>query len=155
MATTSTLKAATDAEAFLAYLATRSDVAGDRVVAVGFCMGGGMAICSAAAHSGGFAGVASFHGGDLAIDSPASPHLAAPRLKAKLYIAAATDDMNYPPAMAERFERSLEENGVSYRAETYDAPHGWMVPDFPVYDPAEAERGWQDLLSFFAATSRG
>src|SRR3546814_785294 len=70
MATTGNVKAAEDTAGFLAYLDTRTDVAGDKVGAVGFCMGGGMAITSAATHSDHFAAVASFHGGDLA-----SPHI--------------------------------------------------------------------------------
>jgi carboxymethylenebutenolidase len=42
---------------------------------------------------------------------------------------------------------------VRYRAETYHgAAHGWMKPDFPVYDPASAERGWSEMLTFFDRT---
>ena len=43
MATTGNDKAAGDTHAFLGYLDTRDDVAGRRIGAVGFCMGGGMA----------------------------------------------------------------------------------------------------------------
>src|SRR3546814_11624893 len=47
MATTGNVKAAEDTAGFLAYLDTRTDVAGDKVGAVGFCMGGeiGRASC--------------------------------------------------------------------------------------------------------------
>ena len=38
---------------------------------------------------------------------------------------------------------------VRYRAETYPAAHGWMKPDFPVYDHAAAERGWTEMLALF------
>lgn len=48
MATTGTDKAAQDTSAFIAYLDTRADVAGRRFGAVGFCMGGGLAIAAAA-----------------------------------------------------------------------------------------------------------
>src|SRR5690606_20338566 len=58
MATTSNVKAAEDTQGFLAYLGTRTDVAGNKVGAVGFCMGGGMAITSAATHLDHFAAVA-------------------------------------------------------------------------------------------------
>ena len=101
-----------------------------------------------------FAAVASFHGGNLATDAPSSPHSFASRLKAELYIAAAENDSSYPPAMAERFRRALEQAGVRYRTETYPAPHGWMKPDFPVYDKAAADRGWHEMLSFFERTLR-
>jgi carboxymethylenebutenolidase len=152
MATTSNAKAAEDTEAFLSYLDTRLDVQGAEVGAVGFCMGAGMAIAAAGTWPDRFAAVASFHGGNLATGRPDSPHAYAPRLKAELYVAAAANDGSYPPAMAEQFEHALDEAHVPYRAETYPAAHGWMKPDFPVYDEAAAERGWREMLAFFERT---
>lgn len=149
MATTDNLKAAADTGAVLAYLDTRDDVAGTKVGTVGFCMGGGMAIAAAGTWPVRFAAVASFHGGRLATDQPTSPHLLAPHLEAELYVAAAENDASYPPDMAERFEAALTDAGVSYRAETYPAAHGWMKPDFPVYDQDQAERGWSAMLELF------
>lgn len=149
IATTGNAKAAEDTNAFLAYLDARSDVGGDKVGAVGFCMGGGMAITAAGTWPDRFAAVASFHGGNLATDAPDSPHTYAPRLKAELYIAAAENDGSYPPAMAERLKHALDEAHVRYRSETYSAAHGWMKPDLPVYDDAAAERGWREMLAFF------
>ncbi len=153
MATTGNAKAAADTEAFLAYLDTHPGVQGRKFGAVGFCMGGGMAIAAAGAWPDRFAAAVSFHGGNLATDAPDSPHGYAPRVKAELYIAAAEADDFYPPAMAARFQAALDEAGVRYRAETYaGAAHGWMMPDFPVYDPPAAERGWREMLAFFART---
>src|SRR5271165_3549447 len=83
MAKTGNDKAADDTEALLAYLDTRNDVAGRKVGAVGFCMGGGMALAAAGTYPDRFAAVASFHGGNLATDAPTSPHLFAPKLKAE------------------------------------------------------------------------
>lgn len=154
MATTGNTKAAEDTEAFLAYLDTRPDVQGDKLGAVGFCMGGGMAIAAAGTWPDRFAAVASFHGGNLATDAPDSPHSYARKLKAELYIAAAQNDGSYPLAMAERFEHALGEAHVAYRTETYPAAHGWMKPDFPVYDEAAAEQGWREMLAFFGRTLR-
>lgn len=149
MATTSNTKAADDTEPFLAYLDARSDIQGDKVGAVGFCMGGGMAIAAAGTWPDRIAAVASFHGGNLATDAPDSPHTYAPRIKAELYIAAAENDGSYSLAMSKRFEKALDEAHIIYRAETYPAAHGWMKPDFPVYDDAAAERGWREMLAFF------
>ena len=156
MATTGNVKAAEDTEAFLAYLDTRSDVSGSKGGAVGFCMGGGMAITSAGTYPNRFAAVASFHGGNLATDAPSSPHLVAPKLKAEVYVAGAENDDSYPPAMAERLESALTAAGVRHRAEIYlGAAHGWMVPDFPVHDPASAELGWASMLALFNRNLRG
>lgn len=153
MATTGVDKAASDTRDFLAYLDTRKDVAHGKLGAVGFCMGGGIAIGAAATFPERFAAVASFHGGNLATDAPTSPHLLVTHLSAQVYIASADNDDSYPPSMAARLEESLIHAGVHYRAETYhDALHGWMVPDFPVYDADAAERGWHALLALFKQT---
>ncbi len=92
--------------------------------------------------------MASFHGGKLATDTSDSPHRFAPKLKAQLYIAAATDDDSYPPEMAERLEAALRQGDVSFQAETYPAAHGWMKPDFPVFNAVAAEQGWRAMLAF-------
>lgn len=153
MASTGTDKAASDTGTFLAYLDTREDIAGDKTGAVGFCMGSGLAIASAAACPERFAAVASFHGGNLATDAPNSPHRLVRTLAATVYVASADQDDSYPPAMAARLEEALTEAGVDYRAETYvGASHGWMVPDFPVYDEAAADRGWDAMLALFRRT---
>lgn len=155
MATTGNATAAEDTGAFLAFLDTRADVRGDKVGAVGFCMGGGMAIAAAGTWPNRFAAVASFHGGNLATDAPDSPHRYAPALEAEVYIAAAAHDDSYPPAMAERLERALGAAQVRYGAEIYPAAHGWMKPDVPAYDEVAAERGWRELLAFFDRTLGG
>ena len=113
-----------------------------------------MAIAAAGTWPDRFAAVASSYGGNLATDAPDSPHIFTPKLEAELYIAAATDNGSFPPAMAKRLADALDEAGVRYRAETYPAKHGWMKPDFPVYDESQAERGWAEMLAFFDRTLR-
>lgn len=150
--TTNNAKAAEDTDAIFDYIGTRSDVLGDKVGTVGFCFGGGMAITAAGTYPDQIGAAASFHGSNLASDAPDSPHLLASKLKAELYIAAATNDEHYPTEMAKNFEAALDGEGVTYTAETYPAAHGWMKPDFPVYDATSAERGWKEMISFFDRT---
>jgi len=153
MASTDNHKAASDTEAFLAYLDTRADVKHGRIGTVGLCMGGGMALTAAGMFPDRVGAVASFHGGNLATDMSVSPHLLAPKIEAEVYIAAADNDHSYPPEMAERLEQALTNAKVQYRAETYaGCAHGWMKPDFPIYDEAEAERGWRKMLALFGRT---
>jgi carboxymethylenebutenolidase len=150
MASTSIPKACQDTGAFLACLDAREDVAGSQVAAVGFCMGGGMAIAAAATYPKRFAAVASFHGGNLATDDVASPHLLVHLLAGELYIGSAENDDSYPVSMAVRLESALSQAGVRFRAEIYPgASHGWMVPDFPVYNRDSAYLGWTALLALF------
>ena len=150
MSTTDNQKAAKDTGAFIAYLDTRDDVRRPKIGTVGFCMGGGMALTAAGTFPDRIAAAASFHGGNLATDAPTSPHLLAPRIKAEVYVAGADNDQSYPPEMAERLERALMDAGVRHRSEIYKgAAHGWMKPDFAVYDEDAAERGWAAMLDLF------
>ncbi len=151
MATTDNHKAAEDTAAFLAYLDSRDDVAGTKIGTVGFCMGGGMALTVAGTYPDRVAAAASFHGGNLATDTPLSPHLLAPKITAEVYVAGADNDHGYPPEMAARLDQALSDAGVRHVCEIYPgAAHGWMKPDFPVYDEAAAEHGWGEMLALFA-----
>jgi carboxymethylenebutenolidase len=144
-------RAAQDTEAFLAYLDTRRDVAGPKIGTTGYCMGGGMSLTVAGTHPGRVAAAASFHGGNLATDAETSPHLLAPQMKGRIYVAGADQDKSYPPEMEARLKAALSDAGVDHRCEIYPgALHGWTMADFPIYNEAAAERHWTCLLRFFA-----
>jgi len=153
ISSTDNRRAAEDTEAFLAYLATRPDVKDAKVGVTGYCMGGAVALTVAGTYPDRIAAAASFHGGNLATDEPLSPHLLAPKIKGRVYVAGADNDRSYPPEMAERLETALTEAGVDHRCEIYEgALHGWTMPDFPVYNEAAAERHWRELIALFKAT---
>ncbi len=151
MATTDNAKAGvSDTAAFLDYLASRPDVKGSKVGTVGFCMGGGMALTAAGTYPDRVAAAAGFHGGSLATDTPLSPHLLAPKMKAEIYVAGADNDQSYPLDMQARLDKALTDAGVRHRCEIYPgAAHGWMKRDFPIYDEAAAERGWKEMFALF------
>jgi carboxymethylenebutenolidase len=153
MSSTDNHKAAEDSAAFLSYLESRDDVTGDKFGTVGFCMGGGMALTVAGYYPDRISAAASFHGAHLATDSPTSPHLVAPKIKAEVYVAGADKDQGYPPEMAQRLETAFTKAGVRHKCEIYpDKMHGWMKPDLPVYDAQAAERGWRELFALYART---
>ena len=155
MATTGNDKSARDTESFLAYLDQCEAVEGRKVGAVGFCMGGGMAITAAGTFPSRFAAVTSFHGGSLATDASTSPHRIAPRIEAEVYVAHAENDDLCPPPMVERLSQALDDAGVRYVAETYaGAAHGWMVTDFPTFNAVASEQGWRSMLTLFDRTLR-
>jgi carboxymethylenebutenolidase len=143
----------TDTEAFLHALSARPDVQGQKFGATGYCMGGNCALTAAGAFPDKFAAVASFHGGNLATDSPDSPHQFAKAITARVYVAGAIEDASFPDEQKATLEAALTEAGVEHLIETYDgAKHGFAVPDLPVHDAAAAERHWTALLTLFKET---
>src|SRR6202008_4281434 len=73
----------TDAKAFVAWLDRQAAVAKNRNIGTqGYCMGGPMALRTAAAVPDRVGAAASFHGGGLVTDMPNSPHLQAAKTKA-------------------------------------------------------------------------
>jgi carboxymethylenebutenolidase len=151
--TTGNRKAAQDTEAFLALIDSRKDVAGKKTGTTGYCMGGGISLTVAGTYPDRIAAAASFHGGGLAGDSEESPHLLAPKMKARVYVAGADQDGSYPPEMAEKLDTALTDAKVDHRCEIYEgALHGWTMADFPIYNEPAAERHWTELLALFKAT---
>ncbi|HUN72436.1 MAG TPA: dienelactone hydrolase family protein [Steroidobacteraceae bacterium] len=140
-----------DMPAFLDYLAAQPDVKPGGIGVTGYCMGGRLALIAAGTYPERIAAAASYHGGRLANDDPDSPHRLAPRMKARVYVAGATEDQSFPDDMKARLENALTDAGVDHRIETYPARHGWVFPDFPVYDAAASERHWQTMLALFDA----
>jgi carboxymethylenebutenolidase len=154
-ASTDPVRAAQDTAAYLDYLDSRDDVAGEKVGVTGYCMGGAVALTVAATYPERIVAAASFHGGNLATDAETSPHLLAPRIKARVLVAGADQDAHYPPEMEARLDQALTEAGVDHVCVIYPgALHGWTMTDFPIYNPDAAERHWRELFALFDATLR-
>jgi carboxymethylenebutenolidase len=136
-----------DTSAFLDYLAAQPDVKKGGIGTTGYCMGGLMSLTAAGTYPDRIVAAASYHGGRLATDAPESPHLLAPKIKARVYVAGAIEDQSFPDDMKARLEEALTKAGVDHKIETYPAKHGWVFRDIPVYDAASAERHWQTLVA--------
>jgi carboxymethylenebutenolidase len=143
-----------DTAAFLDYLAAQPDVQPGGVGVAGYCMGGLMSLTAAGTYPDRIAACASYHGSRLATDAPASPHLLAPKIKARVYVGGASEDQSFPDDMKARLEEALTNAGVEHQIETYPAKHGWVLTDTPVYDANAAERHWQTLLVLLDETLR-
>jgi carboxymethylenebutenolidase len=141
-----------DARFFLDYLAAEPDVKPGGVGTTGYCMGGLMSLTAAGTFPESIVAAASYHGGRLATDAPESPHWLAAKIKARVYVAGATDDPSFPDDMKARLEDALTRAGVEHIIETYPAKHGWVFRDTPVYDAAASERHWTTLLALLEAT---
>jgi carboxymethylenebutenolidase len=150
----STKNVMADTPAFLAFLAAQADVKPGGIGTTGYCMGGSLSLAAAGTFPDRVVASASYHGGRLASDQPESPHLLAPKMKARVYVAGATDDPSFPDEMKATLEAALTKAGVDHVVETYPAKHGWVPRDTPVHDPVCAERHWKTLLALFDQTLR-
>ena len=140
-----------DTRAFLAYLAAQPDVKPGGIGTTGYCMGGLMSLTAAGTYPESIVATASCHGGRLATDAPDSPHLRAPKIRSRVYIAGAIEDGSFTDEMKARLDDALTKAGVDHTIETYPAKHGWVFRDTPVYDAAAAERHWKSVVALFDA----
>ncbi len=144
-------KIMSDTRTFLDHLAAEPDVKPGGVGTTGYCMGGLMSLTAAGTYPDRIVAAASYHGSRLATDAPDSPHLLAPNIKARVYVAGATEDQSFPDDMKARLDDALAKAGVEHTVETYPAKHGWVLRDTPVYDAACCERHWNTLLALLDA----
>jgi len=149
-----------DAAAFIAWLDAQSQVDRSKKIGTqGYCMGGALVVRTAAALPSRVGAGASFHGGGLVTANPDSPHLLAPKIKARMYFGvAANDDVKQPDAKT-KLKQAFDAAKVPAEVEVYSqAQHGWCVPDMPnqangqpIYRKPDAERAWGKLLALYEA----
>jgi len=79
-----------DATAYIAFLDEQKQVnKSKKIGAQGYCMGGALVMRTCATLPDRLGAGGSFHGGGLVTDKPDSPHLLAPKIKAKMYFGIA------------------------------------------------------------------
>jgi carboxymethylenebutenolidase len=141
----------TDAKAFVGWLDEQSSVAKNRKIGTqGYCMGGPMALRSAAAMPDRMGAVATFHGGGLVTDSPNSPHLQAAKTKAQFLICIASNDDARSPNDKNVLKETFAKANLPAEIEVYEnAAHGWCPPDSKVYNEPQAEKAWSRLLVLY------
>jgi carboxymethylenebutenolidase len=141
-----------DAGSFVEFLDAVPEKKPGGVGTTGYCMGGRLSLITAANLGESIAASASFHGGNLAkADDPDSPYQKADSIKASVYVAGAIEDQSFTDEQKELLEKSLTEAGVVHTIETYDAHHGFAVPDNASYDADAAERHWKATEQFFGS----
>jgi len=144
-----------DTRALLDWLAAQPDVKKGGIGTTGYCMGGLMSLTAAGTYPDRVVACASYHPGRLATDAPDSPHLLAPAIRARVYVAQASEDPSFPDDMKVRLDEALTKAGVEHEIEKYPAKHGWVLPDAPVYDAAAAERHYETLFALMDAVLKG
>jgi carboxymethylenebutenolidase len=147
-----------DAIAYVAFLDAQKEVDKTKKIGTqGYCMGGPLVVKTAATIPDRIGAGGSFHGGGLVTDNPNSPHLLAPKIKARMYFGiAANDDMRQPDAK-DKLKAAFAEAHVPAEIEVYGSLHGWCVPDMPlqngapIYNMTDAERAWGKLVALYKA----
>jgi carboxymethylenebutenolidase len=149
-----------DAAAFIVWLDAQPQVDRNKKVgSQGYCMGGALVVRTAAAVPNRVGAGASFHGGGLVTANPNSPHLLAPKIKARMYFAIAANDDSQQPEAKTKLKEAFDAAKVPAEVEVYpQAQHGWCVPDMPrqqngqpIYSKPDAERAWGKLLALYKA----
>ena len=150
-----------DATAYVKFLDSQGPVNKKvKMGAFGYCMGGPMTMQAAAASPDRIGAGASFHGGGLVTDKPDSPHLLVPKMKAQFYFGVAMNDDEKQPEAKAKLDAAFKAAHLQAKVEVYDGcQHGWCVKDMdlvkgapgtqPIYNQAQAERAWGELLSLF------
>jgi carboxymethylenebutenolidase len=85
-----------------------------------------------------------------------SPHLLAPKIKARMYFGIASNDDAQQPTAKDTLKQAFADAKVPAEIEVYGGLHGWCMPDMPVpaggkpiYDKADAEKAWGKLLALY------
>ncbi|MFZ0798098.1 MAG: dienelactone hydrolase family protein [Terriglobales bacterium] len=147
-----------DAATYVAFLDAQKEVnTAKKIGTQGYCMGGALVVRTAAAVSDRIGAGASFHGGGLVTDKPDSPHLLAPKIKARMYFGIASSDDAKQPDAKDKLREAFAAAHVPAEIEVYPAQHGWCIPDMPmrdgapIYDKVQAERAWGKLVALYRA----
>ncbi|MGB7180402.1 MAG: dienelactone hydrolase family protein [Burkholderiaceae bacterium] len=136
-----------DTRALLDYCRTDAAAGSGPLGCVGYCMSGSFVCAVASAYPDDFAAIASFYGVGIITDEADSPHLNATRIKARSYLAFASDDPWVPPSVLEQLPAVIEKSGWDARIEIYpDTGHGFAFVQRADYKRWAGERHWERIL---------
>jgi carboxymethylenebutenolidase len=147
-----------DAVAYVAFLDAQKEVDKTKKIGTqGYCMGGPLVVRTAAAVADRIGAGASFHGGGLVTDNSNSPHLLAPKIKARMYFGIAANDDMRQSEVKDKLRAAFAAANVPADIEVHGSLHGWCVPDMPlqngkpIYDMANADRAWGKSITLYKA----
>ncbi|MCX5231239.1 dienelactone hydrolase family protein [Streptomyces sp. NBC_00233] len=135
-----------DADAYLGFLTAQPEVEAGPVAVTGYCIGGLLAMRTAAAHPDQVAAVAAFHG-PVGADGP---DLFA-EITAEVHLGHAEGDL--APGALDALNRTLDAAGVDHTSEIYPGTvHGFTMADTDAYSASGLKRHWDRLLPLLGRT---
>ncbi|MFB6560410.1 dienelactone hydrolase family protein [Streptomyces sp. NPDC056400] len=133
-----------DADAYLTFLTRRPEVDTGPVAVTGYCIGGLLAMHTAAAHPGQVAAVAAFHS-PVGADGPDNLRRLLSTLTAQVHLGHAASDIT-PEALG-ALNQALNAAGLDHTCEIYpDTVHGFTMSDTDAFNPAALQHHWIRLL---------
>ncbi len=129
-----------DLKAALGFLAGQSGVDGDRIGAIGFCMGGGFAIAWACTDDR-LKAIAPFYGANprpLSAVSRSCP------------VVGSYPEKDFTARAGRKLDAELGQHGISRDIKVYpEARHSFFNDRGKAYDPEASEDAWRRTLEFF------
>jgi len=145
-----------DAVAYIAWLDAQPQVnASKKIGTQGYCMGGPLVVRTCATVPSRVGAGGSFHGGGLVTNNESSPHLLAPKIKARMYFGVAKNDDERQPDAKDKLREAFAAAKVPAEVEVYGSLHGWCVSDMPagpagpIYNKPDAEKAWAKLVALY------
>jgi dienelactone hydrolase len=140
------------AQAALAALRQQPQVLPEKIVAIGYCFGGGTAL-ELARSGADLLGTVTFHG---SLDTPTPED--AKNIRGKVLVLHGADDPNVPRAAVLALEDELAMAGVDWEVDLYaNTVHAFTQPDAGTdkskgvaYNPEADKRSWQRFRDFLA-----
>ena len=140
-----------DARAALAFLRARPDVSGDRIGAIGFCVGGHVAYLVAT--TGEVQATASFYGGGVATQGlgEAAPTLARTAgIGGKITCFFGGQDGYITPAQVEQIKDAFYQHGIRNEVFVYpDAGHGFFCDARTDFHRMSHDDAWRKVKKLF------
>jgi dienelactone hydrolase len=136
----------------LAALRAQPNVLPDKIVAIGYCFGGGAAL-ELGRSGADVLGIVSFHG---SLDTPTPED--GKNIRGKVLVLHGADDPNVPRAAVLGLEDELTRAGVDWEVDLYaNTVHAFTQPDAGsdkskgvAYNPEADRRSWQRFQAFLA-----
>jgi carboxymethylenebutenolidase len=147
-----------DARDAIAFLRSRPDVVGDRIGAMGFCIGGHMTYLTACETD--VAAAASFYGGGIA--APEGPGGAegtlgrTSKISGRIECYLGANDALIPIDQVDAIRSALVDAGIDHDVQVYPgADHGFNCDQRATYHEASASDAWRRTFAMFDSKLRG